>query len=163
MANGPPWEWVDGDPVRASWYSLIGGVFLTVGSVCFAFVVLSLLGFPDVTFGIRFWRLDSWIFVLPLLGFEYFFLLYIPRWIPVVARIGLSPIGVRLVTVIPIRSTTVDWTDVKSVGRDWIEVYTGFLTLRYSLTLNQAQQVRRFLGVGEAARQYPRAIVGRPT
>jgi len=163
MPDEPSWEWVDGDPVRAAQYGLIGGVFISIAAVFAAFTIMAILSFWGVTSYPSLSSLDVWLIVLPLLGAEFFFLLYVPRRFPVVARIGVSPLGLRLVTVFPIRGPVLNWTQVRAVGRDWIVVDMGFLTSRYRLTLTQAQRVRQFLQVGEAAPRHPYPTVARPS
>jgi hypothetical protein len=163
MPDEPSWEWVDGDPVRAAQYALLGGVFLSIAAVFAAFTIVGILSFWGVTSYSSLPSLDVCLIVLPLLGAEYFFLLYVPRRFPVVARIGVSAIGLRLVTVFPIHVPVLNWTRVRAVGRDWIDVDMGIFTSRYRLTLTQAQRVRQFLQVGEAAQRYPYPTVARPS
>jgi hypothetical protein len=163
MPVEPPWEWVDGDPVRAGRYGLIGGVFISIAAVFTGLMIMSILNFWGVASYLSLSTSDMWLIVLPLLGTEYFFILYVPRRFPVVARIGVSPLGLRLVVVFPIRGPVLNRTQVRGVGRDWIAVDMGLLTSRYRLTLPQGQRIRQFLRVGEAAPRHPFPTVARPS
>jgi len=160
MPAGASWEWVNGDAHSAAQYGLILGVILGIGTLIVSSVLLTFLGMFGIWPGPYLPLLPSMALMYALLAAQWSLMYFYPRRFPVLGRLGISPLGLRL--VLPIRGTTVSWTKVRAVGRAWMDIDSGFLTLRFSLTLDQARKVREFLQIGEAAPRYPYPSVARP-
>jgi hypothetical protein len=147
MANEPPWEWVDGDPVRVAHYELLRGMF--IGAVS-TMLILWILNFLGVTAGLPFVSIApslSPIYLGSVLGAEGIFLVLafynVPSRIPIVGRRGISPIGLRFSPGFP--GSTVRWGQVHRVGSDWVEINVGLGPQRFKLTANQEQRVLQFI------------------
>lgn len=144
MPDGPPWEWVDGDAIRLARYSLIMGVLLGVASLLLLASVLNSLALAGVLSAspVPFWLMNvlTWCLLVPLFLFLY---LFNPRRFPMVGRLGISPVGLRM--VFPLYKVTVKWGAVNWVGPDWVEVNLGrWGSQRYRLTSDQVQRLARF-------------------
>ena len=145
MADEPPWEWVPGDPVRAGRYRWITAAGMGVWPAILALAFLrpsDLIGAPaptsDIWYGLAF----------ACLAFTFVELVYLPKWFPVLDRIGISPLGVRFGFGFLKHEHTYVWRDVREVGPSWIAVSSGnSLRQRYRLTANQAHRLHYLLGI----------------
>lgn len=144
MTDQPPWEWVDGDPVRSAQFALITGVFLGAASMLVVYFVLEALAvFQSLAVPV-FNPLFGQALLWSVLGPELLFLYLFPRRFPVVGRLGISPVGLRL--GFPLRTFSVAWESVERVGPDWVDVAPLLGTMRYRLTRPQSERLRHFLG-----------------
>lgn len=150
MQENPPWEWVDGDPLRVAQYTFGQGIFLgiTLSLAAIWSVVLAsvLLGHPLVTLGPAasmdvFWV--SFAVIESVLVIQAFYLGYFARKFPIVGRLGISPLGVRL--ILPRREEWVGWPSLARVGIDSIEVRPYVLLQRFRLTPRQVARLDRFM------------------
>lgn len=144
MPDEPLWEWADGDPVRAGQYVMLNNL---VGGAIFAVALWALLtmggligwvAFPTPQTSIWALLIPFALVALPLLP------AYFHRRFPVVRRLGISPVGVRLVMP-PQGSTYYRWGEVTRLGPDWLEVHPLIGSERYRLTANQSQRLVHFL------------------
>ncbi|MCI4352642.1 MAG: hypothetical protein L3K14_04560 [Thermoplasmata archaeon] len=143
MADAPPWEWVEGDPVRSRRYSFLSSMVI---GTSLAFVAWAFLNYASLNGWLVFpvapsvlWPL---LFVLVFVPLP-LILVYYARRFPVIRRLGISPVGLRL--VIPPRGFTYRWGEVTRLGTDWLEVHPLLGSQRYRLTAYQAQRMIRFL------------------
>jgi hypothetical protein len=146
MPEEPPWEWVAGDPVRAAQFGLATGILIGGFGALLVVCLLALAGLltsaPSLDAASPAWT----ILVLAMATANFLFLYLFPRRFPIIGRLGISPVGVRI--VLPLRGTTFPWPQVRDVGPDWIEVSSGTaLRERYRLTANQAERLSHFLGI----------------
>ncbi|MFZ3355728.1 MAG: hypothetical protein WA549_03085 [Thermoplasmata archaeon] len=142
MPEEPPWEWVEGDRGHAALYGAITGVLLIIACAVFLTNIVSMLNLTRV------WpvpALPNWLesTVLLALIVGLFFSLLFPTRYPIVRRLGISPVGIRL--VFPFYRRTVEWTAVKWVGPNYVDIRTwgGSQTVR--LTPEQVRGISRFL------------------
>ncbi|MCI4364981.1 MAG: hypothetical protein L3K10_02820 [Thermoplasmata archaeon] len=149
MVADPPWEWVEGDALRSSQFAFLMGGILGVGSVVTGLVVLTLLGSVGV---LRQTLIPVWqanLLLLGILGPELSCLYLFPRWFPVVASLGISPVGLRLRMGFVLHQYTVKWRSVRRIGPDWIQIGPGLGDQRFKLTKHQADRLARFLRPGQ--------------
>jgi hypothetical protein len=144
VSDEPPWEWVDGDrpsamlfDVAYEGYLAAAGFFLFVYGLDFFDMATQLSG-PAIPV----WEAFP---VLPLvfasLGIP---LILLPRYVAILRRLGISPVGVRL--KFPLRREFVPWPSVRSMGVDWITIERGSgYYVRYRLTENQARRLAHFV------------------
>jgi hypothetical protein len=145
MPSEPPWEWVDGDTVRSVQYGVLYGVILGAALVIVVFTFISLFD-PSGLFSVPFPLLTTPLLELLFLFFlaGLFALLLLPRRVPVIGRLGVSPIGVRV--ILPNGGHTYYWGEVSQIGPDWLDISSlGITSRRYKLTTAQIQRVVRFL------------------
>jgi hypothetical protein len=142
LENVPPWEWVDGDPVLARRFrwATVANSAVSVGSL----TLLVLGTYRLLAYSPTWSFVFSVIFLLSAVGLS--LLAHVPRWFPVVGRLGISPVGVRFEYGFRLRPLTWSWTEVKEVGPEWVTVSSNrILRYRFRLTTNQAQRVSHFL------------------
>jgi hypothetical protein len=139
----PPWEWVDGDTRRVAQFALGCGLVLGVFGCLLGILLLSSLriavvgdpfGIPPVAL-----QLLSWGFLIPELACFWYF----PRKYPILLRLGISPVGLRIVLLL--RTINVSWPALEEVGQDWIKVSQPLDHVRYQLTAHQMERLRRFI------------------
>ena len=145
MSEEPPWEWVAGDPVRAGQFGLISGIFIgAFGALLVVYglgIVAMVTGGPFPNVGAFGWA----SLVVALATANFLFLYLFPRRYPIVGRLGISPVGIRMVLLV--RGTTLPWPQVRDVGPDWVDVSSGSaLRQRYRLTPKQGERLNQFLG-----------------
>jgi hypothetical protein len=138
----PPWEWVDGDPVWSSRFTFITGLLMGGAAVLLVLTTLFLFGEVTISIGspipLVLQPLLIWAFTGPAL----LILWLLPRRVPVLGRIGISPVGVRL--VLPVRNLTILWSSVRRIGPDWVDL-SGAPASRYRLTPLQARRLTHFV------------------
>ncbi len=142
MRDEPPWEWVEGDQSTASLFGVVTGVLLGVASVGFVATTISLLNLSGIWSGLV---IPSWVTpacLLPMVGGVFFLILFPTRY-PIVRRLGISPIGIRL--EFPLRSSTVKWPAVRWIGPNYVDVKTGLGSGHIRLTANQVQRISHFV------------------
>ena len=145
MPDEPPWEWVDGDWVLARRFRSTMAASAAVGVGILGLLVLGLVGvvvYPPI------WPMvwPGFVFLYVVLNFV--LIDFVPRWFPVVARLGISPVGVRFQTGFLNRGSKFDWVKVHEIGTDCIAVSSGYIIRpRYRLTTNQAERLSRFMRV----------------
>jgi hypothetical protein len=144
MSSKPPWEWVNGDPLRSMQFAFLAGITWGVTIALLAWFEVALFSSVSPLHGTDFRLAQNLLYALlalsvvnGVIGF------YLPRRIPVIGSIGISPIGLRLKILIAGR--TVYWGELKRIGPDWIDVSPGLGTQRYRLTQGQTQRIRSFL------------------
>ncbi len=146
-ADGPPWEWVEGDPVEVARYAMVVGVFLGVALTLLA-VLITAAAFAvasgTVVFTPPYWL--PFVGLVPVFGVEYLLLNAWPRWRPIVARIGISPLGLRL--AFPRREIRLGWDSELVVGSNWVQGRFFLRLCRYRLTSRQSERLRRFVRAG---------------
>jgi hypothetical protein len=143
MPEEPPWEWVDGDRAGAV---LFGVTYVYVLGVLLLFLFAFLLEILEMGGVVSGPAVPPWAaspLVLPPLIAAAGLVVFWPRLFAIVGRLGISPVGLRL--VLPIRKVAVNWGAVRRVGVDWVTVETGRGYFRYKLTTNQAQRLNRFV------------------
>lgn len=138
------WHWESGDPVAASRYGVMVGIFLAAGAVFLAILLLDLVDLVRHPTAPR--PPVDWLVVAiyPPLAVELLGGWYVPRRFAVVGRLGVSSAGIRL--VLPVAGRTFRWSDVRGVGPYWIDLFDVVLTQRFRLTPNQAGCVAWCLG-----------------
>lgn len=141
-AAEPPWEWVDGDPVWAARFGLLTGILLGAASCLVSVLLLNWFGMLGL---VSFPSLPWWapqVLLWSILGPEFVVFWFLPRRYPTIGRIGISPIGLRL--VLPVRTVLIRWTAVRQIGPDWVyfELLGG---QRYRLTERQAARLTHFV------------------
>ena len=142
MTDTAPWEWVEGDPGKVAVFRRGAAVALAcagVGTVILAVSALNLAGVASVP------SVPSWVeplWLSPTLVTVFFLSFYQIRN-PVVSRLGVSPIGIRL--VLPLRRFTVKWSAVRWVGPDFVDVKSRFGSAHIRLTPAQVQRISAFL------------------
>lgn len=120
------------------------GVFLGAADVLLVVVAESILGFfgagwaPLIPFDLL------WLAPFAVLVPELIILSWFPRRFPAVGRVGISPLGLRL--ILPLRRETIVWPDVRGVGTDRIRLSIGAGTRTFRLTPRQGQRIAHFLG-----------------
>jgi hypothetical protein len=151
MTSEPPWEWVDGDPVRVAHFELLRGMF--IGAVS-TMLVLWILIFVGVTASLPLISIGpavSQIYLWSVLAAEGLFLILafyiVPRRIPIIGRLGISPIGLWFAP--GFRGSMVLWDQVHGVGPDWVEISAGLGPQRFKLTATQEHRVLEFLQPAE--------------
>lgn len=152
MDYGGPWEWVEGDAKRSAQYALAYWISLGIGAVLVVLLVLNfvpILTSTPSTSGSPFPSLLLWelasvlIFVTGVTAFRFSF----QSRYPIVARLGISPVGVRLKLPIPsLRAWNVgsDWADRPVIGSDWIGIRILGILEKYRLTDRQMARLRSF-------------------
>jgi len=142
MPDEPPWEWVEGDRAKAALFRSVSFILLALSCVVLVGDILPMLNLPGLGPGpfIPLW-LES--ILLLLLAFGVLFLIIFPTQYPIVRRLGISPIGIRL--GLPLRMRTVKWSAVKWVGPNYVDLGTVFGNQPVRLTLKQVQRISRFL------------------
>lgn len=143
----PPWEWVDGDPVWSSRFAFITGVLMGGAGALLALTTLVLVGGVVVSVGLPIPLVMQPLLIWAFVGPALLFMWLIPRRVPVLGRIGISPVGVRL--VLPIRNLTVFWSSIRRIGPDWVDL-SGAPASRYRLTPQQARRLTHFVAPGLA-------------
>lgn len=143
----PPWEWVDGDPLEVARYGMVIGIFVGVALAGLAVLVTVTVG--ALTSGTLLPSPPFWlIWVEPALVAAVLYLLLagFPRWYPVVARLGISPLGLRL--TLPRREVRFSWDTELAVGPDWVQGRVVLSSRRFRLTPRQSERLHRFVRVG---------------
>jgi hypothetical protein len=143
MPAEPPWKWVEGDRVRAAQFRIFFGVLMGYSVLVVIVLTLEFLvtvggwSGPTIPVWAGFALLLPWAAGLFLWAFG-----VIWRRFPIVGRLGISPVGLRL--MIPPRGLTVRWPAVLRVGPDFVDVIPGLRVVRFRLTTNQVQQISSF-------------------
>ena len=139
----PPVEWVEGDPTRSTQFAFATGAFFGIGLAFLAVFLFTILGEAGLvpSAGVPFWPFMFGVY--GLLAVELPFVYLFPRRHPIVARLGFSPVGLRL--ALPMRPIKVDWRSVRWTGPDQIEVQIPLGSQKYLLTSNQAARLARFV------------------
>lgn len=141
MADNEAWEWVYGDPVRATRFAALYvacGVVIAVAAADGALGIMAAAGVAPVS-----WALPVPSSMLLVLGSisALWLVLLLPRWVAVVSRLGISPSGVRLAAPFGGRFAR-PWTSVRAVTPDSI-LFAGGVS--YRLTLWQAVRLHEFV------------------
>ena len=146
MENGPPWEWVDGDPVLSRRFRRIMmadmAAMITLLALLILLVVLQGAGVQVHP------RSSDPVYagIVVLLPVGALFLPNLPRWFPVVRRLGISPLGVRLEAGFPERTSVWTWTEVKGIGPGWVALSKGgLIPQRFRLTAKQSERLSHFV------------------
>ena len=140
----PPWEWVEGDPVRTGQHLVLAGLWVAGSGALAVLLGLDVLGIVGV---LRFPLALQWVLTLLLLAWFFVGLRLLnvfPMRYPGLSRIGFSPAGVRLLG--PFGDTTIQWSAVRGVGSDWVEMYrpSAARSFRFKLTPDQAEGLSRY-------------------
>ena len=143
----PPWEWVEGDPIEAARYGMVLGLFLGAVLTLVAVIVAVIVG--EATFGTflpapPFWLIWVGEGLVVLVGC--LLIRGFPRWYPVVTRLGISPLGLRL--ALPRREIRFGWDGELAVGPDWVQGRFELGHPRFRLTARQSERLHRFVRVG---------------
>jgi len=85
---------------------------------------------------------ESFLALLALVGAM--FLGLFPTQYPILRRVGISSVGLRL--VFPLRAITVKWPTIQWIGPDYMDAQLGRTRLHVRLTPGQVQQISNFLG-----------------
>jgi len=144
VADEPPWEWVDGDHVLARRFRWAAAACVGIGLVFVPLLLLDPAGMAaNLSISGALWSGVTSVYLL----LNFLVLYYVPKRFPVMDRLGLSPVGVRLESGFVKRGLPFSWSEVREVGPDWIAVSKGSaLRQRYRLTTIQAERLSHFLG-----------------
>jgi hypothetical protein len=152
-----PWEWIQGDPVYAARYGFLRGVlFGGVIALVAAYLVLlfaNLFGPPSAGSWLPEWVATLWM--PTVLGFEaaiFLGLAWYQSHRPVVARLGVSPIGVRFVLPATPGSggRLVSWWGVSVRGPETVRLELGWPWTTLRLTPAQMRRLTSFWSVPAA-------------
>lgn len=147
----PPWEWINGDAVYAGRYGFLRGVLFggVIGLAAAYFVLLGANLFGPPSAGALLPESVAVWWMPVLLGFEAALLLGL-GWYqshrPVVTRLGVSPIGVRIVLPATLgqRGTVVSWWGVSVLGPQTIRLDRGWPWTTLRLTPAQMQRLTSY-------------------
>jgi hypothetical protein len=140
----PSIEWVDGNLVRARQFTFIDGASIVIALLILTIVLLAtftaLLGgtLSAAELGGIAFTASALSGAVSIFAFS-----RLPRRWPVVKRLGISPMELRL--DYSFRKLKTPWNLVRWRDRDHIEVLRGGRSTEFLLTEPQAERVRRFL------------------
>lgn len=145
----PSWEWVDGDPVHSAQFSVFQGALIASLSLTVFGAFLNFLGlltgdratalFDTAEAQVLLLSTTGASLLLSVVGYS------IPKRVPVVRRLGISRMGLRMVMGLGRRGYKVWWGEVSRVGPDFLEITRGLFPQRIKLTPYQAQRLVQFL------------------
>ena len=151
MYEFPPWERAEGDPAWTRRLSYTFGALAGAATILVGIAALNILGYVNFRASpvpSALGPLSIWI----ILGPELVLLAVFPRWIPAIANLGISPIGLRFEFPFPMMSSEgvfASWNQVGRIGSNWVEVRgvrgPGFFWERYRLSAAQAGRLRTFI------------------
>lgn len=145
----PSWEWVDGDPVRSARFSIFQGVLFASLTLTVFGAILNFLGLLTGDRATAFFdTIEAQVILLSTTGACLLLSLAaysMPKRVPVVRRLGISRMGLRMVMGLSRRGYKVWWGEVSRVGPDFLEVSRGLFPQRFKLTPYQQQRLVRFL------------------
>lgn len=144
MRSAPPWEWADGDPLRSSQFAFLTWAYI-FGLLVFLVILLAEAFAPTGSSGRS---AESLVWVM---GAELVFIvsmglvrILFARWYPVIARLGISPLGLKFRMGGSMWTPLRRWGDQVIIGPNWVGIQLFGLTDRYRLTDYQIARVRGF-------------------